>query len=53
MIDKLAHAVMPVAVVVASTVLVAMRRIDSTTGVALISAAAGFGALAISKQAPK
>lgn len=46
-VDKLIHAITPALVIVAATVLIALRRIDSTTGVAMIVAAGGAGAVAV------
>lgn len=47
MLSKLAHAVTPVTVIVCSTVLLALGRIDSVTGVTLITVSAGYGAVAV------
>lgn len=44
MVSKLAHAILPVTVVICATVLTALGDISSATGVALIGAAAGLGA---------
>lgn len=49
MITKLAHAVAPGLVIASATVLCAVGKIDGTTAVAMISAAGGFGVVAVSK----
>jgi proteasome assembly chaperone (PAC2) family protein len=46
-IEKITHAIMPLAVVAAATVLLALGKIDSTTAVALIGTAGGYGAIAV------
>jgi hypothetical protein len=53
MLDKLAHAVTPLAVIAAATVLGALHVIDSTTAVALITGAGGYGVIAVAKGGPK
>lgn len=52
MLDKIVHAIQPVAVIIAATVLLALHDIDSTTAVALITGAAGVGALITARKAP-
>lgn len=47
MLTKLAHAVTPVSVIAAATVLGAMRVIDSQTAVLMITGAAGYGVVAV------
>lgn len=51
MLNKLTHSINPVAVIIAATVLGAMRVIDSATAVALIAGAGGYGAIAVGKAA--
>lgn len=46
MLDKVVHAITPALVITAATVLLALGKIDSTTGVALIATAGGYGAIA-------
>lgn len=52
MLDKIVHAIQPVAVIIAATVLLALHDIDSTTAVALITGAAGVGAIITARKAP-
>lgn len=49
MITKLAHAVAPVSVIAAATVLCAIGKIDGTTAVAMIGTAGGLGAVVVAK----
>lgn len=46
-INQVIHAVMPIAVIAASTVLACLHVIDSPTAVALIGTAGGYGAFAV------
>ena len=52
MIQKFAHAVSPVAVIVAATYLLAAGKIDSATGVAMITGAGGVGVITVAKAGP-
>jgi hypothetical protein len=52
-IDKIVHAITPALVIIAATVLVALRRVDSTTGVAMILGAGGYGAVAVGRATPR
>jgi len=47
MLDKVVHALTPLAVIVCVTVLAALHVIDSTTALAVIVPAAGYGAVAV------
>lgn len=53
MIERVAHALVPVTVVVCVTVLAALHVVDSTTAVAMIGAAGGYGAVAVGAAKPK
>jgi hypothetical protein len=46
-LDKIVHAVIPLAVIVAATVLAALGKIESVTAVAMITTAGGYGAIAV------
>lgn len=50
MLTKVTHAIMPVVIVVCATVLLALRRIEASTALAMMSAAGvyGVGAVAVS-----
>lgn len=47
------HAITPGLVIIAATVLIAIRRIDSATGVAMIGVAGGYGAAAVTSNVGK
>lgn len=48
--DRIVHAVTPIAVIGAATALAALRIIDSSTAVTLITTAGSVGALAVGKS---
>lgn len=49
MLDKVAHALVPVGVIIAATFLLATGKIDSATGVAMITGAGGVGVVTVAK----
>lgn len=53
MFDKITHAILPAAVVVCVTVMACLHVVDSTTALAFIGAASGYGALAVGAAKPR
>ena len=47
MIEKLAHVIMPLAVIGAVTTMACLNVIDSTTAIIYLSAAGGYGSIAV------
>jgi hypothetical protein len=48
--ERVTHAVVPVAVIVCVTVLAALHVIDSTTALAVMVPAGGWGAVAVARH---